>query len=169
MSQLNIKGISKEKLLLAITDGEALAFKLEKAEKRKRKAVKVGWYVFAYPIIIGVLLFLWNKAGLSIPFSFMEGIIGFISGWVLLALYQIPKITFKVNQQQKKKRQIEQEFVKLTGMHRKLCNTTKLTFMRQALEKGEAANYQNALDWADRKYHQLLVQSEIEYSDRIKR
>lgn len=169
MKTSQAKDFTKEELLKRIISGDSLALKLEKADKKERKAVKVGWYVFLYPVIVGVLLFLWVKAGFKLPYDQIMFYVAIVGCWLALAALQIPLITYRINRQQKKKRVIEQEFTNTTGLHRKLCNSTKLNFMRQAIERGEAANYQSALDWADRKHHQLLVQSDIEYDSKIKR
>lgn len=160
MNVSHAKNLTKEELLFRIINGEPLALQLEKTVKKERKSVKVGWYVFFYPVIIGILLFLSVKAGYSLPYDQWTFYVAIVAGWLALVSLQIPLITYRINRQQKKQRLIEQEFIKVTGLHRKLCNSAKLTFMKQALETEGATSYQEALDSADRKYHGLLVQAE---------
>lgn len=156
-NNLNVKTLPKNELRDLLENSLSLTIEMNDLVSKRRKATKISWYVFAYPFLLVIALLSLDSLGVKIPYTNPLFYLMLLLIWVLLVIYQIPKITLKLNKLNKRKVKIEKTFMETTGMHRKLCNVGKIGFMIKALDDGVANNYKEALAYADICHHELLV------------
>lgn len=154
---------SKEEVIKKLKVGYTYADKIHQLEKKQRKKTGNSNFVYLFPFNIILMCIPLSLIGIPIPWTSLYFYISLLVGWYIATITRRKLIAKRKVKYAAQKRDIANDFQTATGYSPKLCSLEKITYMLDFLETGQADTLKEALNLADKKYHQARVIANQEY------